>query len=174
MSKFCPKCNFILDIEKNIDLIKVDDINKMIKLLLNGNINLNTSISFNDIKKNAEYDKLSSEEKTLLDNNYSSFKNLNKVGFFKCLNCEYFTNIKNKTILIDSSKSQIYKSDLYFKLQKNNDILPRTRDYICPNKNCKAHDKNFKEREAVFYRVNNTYRLKYLCTICDMEWQIGE
>ena len=58
-----------------------------------------------------------------------------------------------------SNKSYLYKGDIYLELQNNNNILPRTKDYICPNIKCKAHDKKYVDREAVFYRINKTYRL---------------
>ena len=40
MSKFCPKCNYLLDITKNIILLQIDDVNKLIDLLVNGTINI--------------------------------------------------------------------------------------------------------------------------------------
>ena len=172
MNKFCPKCNYLLDIKKNINLLKIDDENKLINLLSNGTINIDTNINLNKIKENEKFTNLKIEEKEIILNNYKKTKELNKFGFYNCLNCNYFTNIENGTILIDSSKSTESKSELYLKLQSKNNILPRTRDYICPNKNCKASDKLFTEREAVFYRINKTYKIAYLCCICDTEWTI--
>ena len=173
MNKFCPKCNFMLDITKNIDFHKVNESSKIIALLLNDNININTNITIDTIKKDSKYKELSNDNKELLEKNNNKYKKLNKTGFYKCLNCGYFKNISNETILIDSNKSDLYKGDIYLELQKNNNILPRTKDYICPNIKCKAHDKKYIDREAVFYRINKTYRLKYLCCLCNTEWNIN-
>lgn len=172
MEKFCKNCNYILDITKNIELKTVENIDEFIKELSINNINLKFNISKEDLQKNSNYKKLSSENKTLVDNNFDKFKNLNNIGFFKCNNCGYFTNIENETILITSNKSTKFSSDLYISLQAKNNILPRTRDYICPNTECKANNTNYKEREAVFYRDNNSYKLKYLCCNCNHEWSI--
>ena len=173
MNKFCPKCNFMLDIKKNIDFKKLDNIDKIIVSLINENINIDIKVTLNDIKKNLKYKQLSDSNKKILENNYNKYKKLNKTGFYKCLNCGFFKNISTGTVLIDSNKSDLYKGDLYLQLQKNNNILPRTKDYICPNVKCKANDKKFSDREAIFYRLNKTYRLKYMCCICNTEWDIN-
>ena len=44
-------------------------------------------------------------------------------------------------------------------------IYPRTREFICPNKDCLSHKPN-NPTEAVFMRDGNTYRIIYVCTSC--------
>ena len=173
MNNYCPKCNFVLDISKTIDIKKENDINNLITLLLNSNINISSSITLDDIKKTSKYKDLDTMFQELIIVNYNKFKKLNNTGFFNCLNCGYFKNINNGTILIDNSKIKVNKSKLYYELQTKNNILPRTKDYICPNTSCKANKKDFLEREAVFYRKQNTYILNYLCCICNHEWTIN-
>ena len=173
MNKFCVNCNYVLDITKNIDLKNIDNIDNLIKELLNNNFKIKTSITLNDIIKNKKYNELKDSEKKVLTKNYELFKNLNNIGFFKCNNCGYIKNIDNGTILIDSDKITLHNSELSLKLQSNNNILPRTRDYICPNLDCKAHDKKYSEREAVFFRNKNSYKLNYLCCICNTKWLIS-
>ena len=52
----------------------------------------------------------------------------------------------------------------------NDHTLPRTKDYICPNKKCSA-SKNDSAKEAIFYRpYKNSYNLKYVCGLCKSSW----
>ena len=47
-------------------------------------------------------------------------------------------------------------------LRANDNTLPRTKDFICPNKKCDSKNVNDKSREAIFYRPDsNKYNLKY-------------
>ena len=173
MNNYCPKCNFILDISKNIKLKKENDKIKIIKLLLNSNINITTEVTLKDIKDTSNYKELSPILQELVIKNYNDYTNLNIFGFFNCLNCGYFKNITNGTILIDNSKIKVDKSKLYYSLQSTNNILPHTKDYICPNKKCKANKIDYLDREAVFYREQNSYKLHYLCCICNHDWTIN-
>ena len=124
------------------------------------------------IKTIDKFKKLSQENQKIILLNYEKMNNLNSFGFYNCLNCNFFSNIENGTILIDNTKVLHTKSDINLKLQSSNNILPRTRDFICPNKDCKAHNKLFTEREAVFYRVDKSFRIAYLCCECYTEWSI--
>ena len=170
---YCPECNFILNITKTIEIKQENNINSLIVLLLNGNINVSTDITLEQIKSNNKYKEFKDVLQDLIVTNYQKSKNLNTYGFFNCTNCGYFKNINNGTVLIDNSKIKVNKSKLYYKLQSQNSILPRTKDYICPNKSCKANSKEFLDREAVFYRKQNSYNLNYLCCICNHEWSIN-
>ena len=49
--------------------------------------------------------------------------------------------------------------------------LPRTKDYSCKNLNCITHQDK-KSKEAVFYREPNSFKLNYLCTVCNFSWSI--
>ena len=55
-----------------------------------------------------------------------------------------------------------YYEDLSIINTRLNDFtLPRTKDFICPNKNCISHKNNL-DKEAVFYRpYKNSYKIKY-------------
>ena len=172
MNKFCPDCHNLLDLKKNINLVQVEEVDKFIELLLNGTINISSNIKLDKLKSSNKYKKLSSDEHSIIIDNYEKYTNLNKFGFYYCLNCNYFKNINNGTILIDNSKVKDTNSSLFLDLQAENKILPRTRDYVCPNKNCKANNKLFKDREAVFYRIDKSYRISYLCCLCKTEWNI--
>lgn len=172
MSKFCPKCTFVLNLQKNIERKEITNLEELILILLENKDNIKTSIKFSSITDSKTFKELNEQEKNIVKTNYNFFTSLNKVGFYKCNNCGYFENIKNGTVLIDNESNYEHKpsSDLFLKLQKNNPILPRTKDYICLNKECETNTKNSKDREAVFYRIGNSYQIKYLCCICNNEW----
>ena len=57
-------------------------------------------------------------------------------------------------------------------LRINDSTLPRTKDFMCPNKTCKFNKKeNDINKEAVFYRpFMNEYNLKYICCGCETSW----
>jgi aspartate carbamoyltransferase regulatory subunit len=48
-------------------------------------------------------------------------------------------------------------------------ILPRTIRYICKNPKCDTHS-NSSKKEAVFFRINNTYKIRYVCVECKTSW----
>lgn len=53
-------------------------------------------------------------------------------------------------------------------LKFNDPTLPRTKDYICIYPTCPSNKKNFdnSNKEAVFYRANNSFHIKYGCLVC--------
>tara|TARA_B110000208_G_C11765682_1_gene428541 strand:+ start:1637 stop:2134 length:498 start_codon:yes stop_codon:yes gene_type:complete len=165
----------MLNITKNIDIYNLVKIDEIINYLLNEKININiNNLNLENIKKSSEYSKLDNNEKEILETNYKKYNNLNNFGFFKCMNCEYFENIENGTIILNNNRYKSNNSDLKLKLQATNNILPRTRDYICQNSNCRTNKELVKDKEAVFYRNDITnYKLNYLCTICNHNWEIN-
>ena len=52
-------------------------------------------------------------------------------------------------------------------LYLNNPILPRTKLYVCRNKNCNTH-KNPQLKKAIFFKENNN--LRYICSVCKTYW----
>ena len=174
MNNFCPDCNYILELVKNIKLINVSSEEELIIKLLNNSYNLNTSITFEKIKEHKNYKSLNENKREIININYNKYLNLNKVGFLICNNCRYFQNIKNGTILISNKKNNLnINNKLYNKLQINNKILPRTKDYICQNPECITHKKNDSNKEAVFYRNTDSYVLNYICCICESNWIVS-
>jgi len=175
MNNFCPKCYFSLNIKKNIKLINVKSINDLINNLINNKINLKleNDISLEKIKLNKIYLDLNKNIQERIINNYKKFKNLNKIGFYICNSCGYFKNINNGTIIFDNTQNSISNVDIS-NIQVNNNILPRTKDYICPNKECKANNPSYNkvDKEAVFYRKDNSYKLIYTCCLCSSNWDI--
>jgi len=154
------------------------------KILHNHKIDSETasSIELDVIIKSDEYKKLEVDQKELVYNKIQDLKpaedkkellekNITKQtekAYFICESCGYLEPIKEGTEIFSRVSSDIVQnySGSEINDMKFSSILPRTRKYICPNKNCESHTDNSK-REAVFFRLNNTYRLKYICLACD-------
>ena len=92
---------------------------------------------------------------------------------FKCNNCNYTREITESILLfqyIVSDNIDKIKSLEENKLICNNPILPRTHDYICKNIMCLSNTNNKIKKEAVFHRDKNTYKINYICCICNHNW----
>ena len=174
---FCPKCNYSLDISKNIPSEISGDIQlktpkDFVDMFLEDELEGNVKVIFlkKDLLSNRDYKKLSDEEK---ENALTKFNELNSIGYnvayFICKNCQFVTKI-DKGSIIYSVKSNTKKSKK-ISYRKTDNTLPRTKDYICPNVTCLSHKNKIKE--AIFYRPDkNSYRLEYECCICNTAWDV--
>ena len=176
---FCPKCNYTFDVTKTIldssnQLEIITSLSTIIKKIKNNEklTNVKLNLKFNDIENNKEYIKL----KDSIKNKIKSLINketTNKM-IFKCLNCNYESTI-DKTIRLYylnlktdiDIKSTIEDNKIYIQ----NPILPRTKDYTCKNINCLTH-KNKQNKEAVYIKNENTFDLKYICSVCFTDWNL--
>jgi len=164
--------------------------NEIIDRIINGpNKNIDDQvdgINFRDFIESTEYKKLTGKEKELVANALGDVlpdnnDNINKKKlqdqakehidhkvYFICKNCGYKRKITKQTLIFTKASSDILESYSggNYNTMKYSSILPRTRKYKCPNANCESHDDSAK-REAVFFRLNNTYKVKYICTACD-------
>ena len=84
-----------------------------------------------------------------------------------CNNCGYMKPIPEGTLIFSKVSTDIAQSysTSDFKDMVYSDILPRTRKYICPNTKCESHT-NPQKKEASFFRMNNTFKVKYVCQTC--------
>ena len=174
---FCPKCNYSFDITKtsekqvNKDLADVDEAIKLLKQKVSL-VNYTPNFTKDELEDNEKYKKLSSGSKKKLDKLFSSTSQGNVV--FKCLNCNFSKPI-NETIRLyqlnlgsdETTTSSIENN----KLKILNPILPRTKDYTCKNINCITH-KDETNKEAVYYRDNDSYNVTYICSVCFNSWDI--
>ena len=142
---FCHKCNNLLDISNTVNakLVVVDDPNKFSKMILNKNDNKIKSISFSfsDLKKNIN--KLSKDDKDNIIDKFNFFTKVKNKVYLVCKNCNYFEFLKNKTIVNTNILNE--KEKLFIFIERH--TLPRTKDYICINKDCSSHN-NDKTKEA--------------------------
>ena len=173
---FCPKCNYTFDVSKNLEIsddrksIKnVIDVFKLIKKKDNLSNYVAENFTIDDVKQSKYYDKISSNTKNSINQLFNS--NTSNIRFH-CNNCNYKDSI--------TTSLQLYKIDLNLDIIDNksiednkliikNPILPRTKDYMCKNVNCITH-KDTTNKEAVFYKLNNSYNVIYVCTVCYNSW----
>ncbi len=91
--------------------------------------------------------------------------------YIVCENCKYNDTLKPGTTIYSQSfskKRSVMTEDEYA-LKCDDPILPRTKDYTCPNKECKSH-KSIKNKEAVFFRIQDTLNVVYVCCACKTHW----
>lgn len=178
---FCPKCNFSLDITKNIpneisNNIEVATPKDLIELFLDNEIDGNLKITFQkkELLSSKEFKKLDDQKQNDIQNKYDEIMNIgfNK-AYFLCNNCQFVTRLEAGIKLYEVSNTSKYtKSDLVTNKIKDK-TLPRTKDFICPNSKCDSQ-KNEKNKEAIFYRLSKeSYNLKYVCTSCETSWLTG-
>lgn len=127
---YCPNCNNIYEITKNVKNNKKDD---------------------------------------PLENQPDA--NIQK-AYYICKNCGTNEQIKPGSVII--KKTSDVQQTTYDDPQKAKNMLhapylPRTRKYICTNTKCISHTDHSK-REAVFYRMTNSFRLRYICAACETQW----
>jgi len=167
-----------VDNKNEVDVI----INKILKKEELEN-DLIESLDINNIVKNIAYKKLNIKDKELVFNTIQDLlpkekKKLNELKFdttltdnkayFMCNNCGFIKNIEPKTLIFSrrsDSMTQNFGTKGYKHLLNSN-IVPRTKKYICPKQDCISH-KDLDKKEAIFFRTNNTYNVKYICRACE-------
>jgi hypothetical protein len=187
---YCPKCLNIYNITKSIkikeDLTqkggdnKIDDIIQ--KLLENENLDDHkfTENDLENLEKSQNYKKLSAKQKDYIYNfindkvEKKTPKNpdtYNKNMYFICKNCGNYEIIKDGTIIAskENSKNVVSESNFNAKEYLQMSILPRTRQYDCPNDKCESH-KNASKKSAAFMRLPNSYKMRYICESCETAW----
>ncbi len=175
---FCPKCNYALNITKDIkkdeEGISVDD---FIDTIVEGDIvEGNLQFSFDQLKKSGKYKKLSVALKKKVTGLYKKLSKPAQVGtgaFFVCDKCGYTSTVQKGTMIYKKgyNKKITVKTDEDYQLKCADPTLPRTKDYICKNKQCASH-KDLVNKEAVFYRAKDEFNLTYVCCMCYTGWVI--
>jgi len=149
---FCPECDSVLDISRTA-------------IKKHYNID-NTPSSVSD--ENTETEKKDNEDKE--DN-----EDITTQAYYICKYCYWSQKIKPGTQImtkINSNSETTYLNLNKHKNKINSNILPFTRNYICPNKNCDGNKDKIKH-EAVMFRVNGTMQIMYICRACN-ETFIGQ
>ncbi len=132
------------------------------------------------IKKHPEFKKIDDKQKETIFNkiiNILTSKQNNVVDtshavkiFYICKTCGYDEQIKEGTLIFSRSSDTSYHDNIYYNYEDliYDQTLPNTRNYNCPNKECKSHT-DFSLKEAVFKRFNG-YNLRYVCKACKTSW----
>jgi hypothetical protein len=139
------------------------------------------NVSVDDLIKNVQYKKLKPKQKELVYNKIQDLLPVDKkklsadeqkepteIAYFKCVNCGLMKKVDDGTRLfsrVSNDIAQGYVTDDVKDMLYSN-IIPRTRKYTCPNGDCVSH-KDVTKREAVFFRMNNKYNIRYICTACE-------
>lgn len=96
-------------------------------------------------------------------------------AYFKCPNCGYTELIKPETLILSKAPEKTtsgYIKDLsIYKDMVNDETLPHTHNYVCPNKECTSHS-NYKERESVWFKpYRDSYITIIICKACHTIYQ---
>jgi DNA-directed RNA polymerase subunit M/transcription elongation factor TFIIS len=183
---FCPNCNNIFDITKSATQTggANDNEEKIIESILNNepvDIKILDALDMDNLVKSNSYKKLKQKHKEFVFNKLQDLmpvekkkivkEYLNKPqgdkAFFICKNCGYLKQIEENTLIFSKVSNDVAESYTTsdFTEMSYSDILPRTRKYICPNPKC-ISAQDYSKREAVFFRLNNTFKVKYICLAC--------
>ncbi len=172
-SLFCEKCESNLDVtmqqKKVIEVIK--NVPDFIKNWNKLNKDIHYELEF-DIEELIKYlTAKKNKNKTKILEIYEDINKtkLSKIFNFICYNCNSVYPLLSPTLLFIIN----YKTENNIFNENINNIiycpyLPRTKDYICINKNCPSQT-NLTNKEAVLYKLKNYY-LYYICTICKSYW----
>jgi hypothetical protein len=135
--------------------------------------------NISELNKNPTFNKLNNNQKTILinkilDNEPKSNKKIDtsliKECYLFCKNCGYSEKIPPKMFIFSRGDHNSEDNTNYnFLNYVNDNTLPFTKNYNCINDKCLTHTQ-IDIKKAVFYRFNNTYNIKYICTICNNHW----
>lgn len=148
------------------DVVKLD-IDKLVKSISYKKL----SSKQKELVYNKIQDKLPDDKKVLMSLKPTEANDAN-VAYFVCKNCIYNKPIKEGTLIYSKTSEDIAQTyDTHDDKNKiHSNILPITRKYICPNKNCISHT-NLEKREATIFRLHNSFAIKYICKACETMWK---
>lgn len=176
---FCPNCSYLFDIAKSSKISKETDSRILVKKIpdafkkLEDNEDLSkykAEFSKEEMGKNKKYQKLKEEDKIKMNQLFEEI--VSSGAEFKCNNCNFSKQINETTLLY-----QINLEDNLVKIKSleenelisKDPLLPHTHDYTCKNPSCITH-KNSNIKDAVFIREKLSYKLNYICTVCNYNW----
>ncbi len=171
------------------DEIITSDIKSIIHKILTGTIEKSDNIEYineNDILQHKEFNKLSSDEQaTVIQKMKLYISPKEKVvyqsptnnidtssAYFVCYNCKYYEKIIPTTMIYSRS---INTTSEYINLNSHRyngeeDILPRDRNYTCPNEECPTH-KDYRLKEKVTKRHKSS-KIIHTCRVCTKSWML--
>jgi hypothetical protein len=188
---YCPKCLNVYSISKSIKQIGGASYNleDIIKKILSDDIEEGEYDTFDnkildELKDYGVFKKLSASQKDIVYNfiderieNKTISKAAPKIKqkmYFVCTSCGNNEEIeKNTRITVRSSDDYTPETNTTQDIEEylHMDILPRTRQYDCPNEKCESHTEPEK-KSALFMRIKNTYKMKYICESCKTSWNV--
>lgn len=141
------------------------------------------NFDINDLTKISYFNKLNQNDKTKVINKVFEFVpnskkipvktdlSSSKTSYFDCKYCGYNEIIPDKTFIFSRTKEKSNEDTFNSRFidYQHDNTLPCTKKYKCINKNCKTHS-NPELKKAVFYRLNDSYVVRYVCSICNYFW----
>jgi transposase-like protein len=185
--KFCKHCNYSLNISKS----PINNDNKITYVIetmdqylnyiknvsdeINHDVELKIDLTTLKTKLMGKFKKNTKKVDEILLN-YDTIKNKTVYDsniYFICNNCNSSFEIEPGTLILstnfDINNQNIQQHDFKFKIM--DPILPRTKDFICPKKECDSHKpENNIKREAVIFRESKSFITRYVCTMCLTDW----
>jgi hypothetical protein len=183
MDKFiCKHCGFSLTIKKSSDtqIIKISTPTEFINATKNDdNVEYDISLEKSTLETYMTKKTFKPDEKVRLLNLYIQMAETKRSVtkyVLKCSTCGSEYPLLPETIIysLNFKKQQSIFNDVILDLKLYDPTLPRTKDYICTNSECPTHLKTFDQtqKEAVFYRAEGSYHLKYACLCCKTNWLV--
>jgi uncharacterized Zn finger protein (UPF0148 family) len=176
---FCPNCSYSFDINKSSKVSKEVDTRKPIKKVadvlnkLENNEDLSkykAEFSKEELAKNKKYQKLKEDDKIKINQTFDEM--VSSGAEFKCNNCNFTKQIGETTLLYSiNMEDKVVKIKT---LEENelickDPLLPHTQDYTCKNPSCITH-KNTSLKDAIFYKERGSYKVIYVCAVCNYSW----
>ena len=177
----CQVCNYALTIGKltsslQENIIVINDPNEYIKMFTGkkkkidiNSIDIPLELTFDSNALNAQITKnaVKPDIANIILQKFNLIKKNTRPNTF-CLKCSQC----NEVFILPPGKLstiKLKKTSTSHNIDNINEIitdntLPRTKDFICPNKSCDATEQN---KEAVIYRPNlNEFITQYICVNC--------
>ena len=174
----CTKCGYGFNFLKANQLLdefeKVNTTSNFIERALQDDNKIIGNFTLNQLTKDKEFSNLNNDKKTSILRLYKDTKeDLENKGLLICSFCKFIKFIDDGQVLLEDTFISSIRNDEVFNthFRTEDKTLPRTREYNCPNKNCKSY-KNKKLKEAVIYRKRDTMEVSYMCCVCNEYWKI--
>lgn len=176
----CNKCGYGFNFKKATELLdefkKIKEPTEFVKEALQDNNKIIGEFTLPQLtKKLSSIKNINAENAEKIKVLYKFTKeNLESRGLLICSYCNFVKFIDSGQILLEDTFVVSNKSDHSFntEFRIKDKTLPRTREYVCKNKNCPSH-KNPKLREAVIYRKDKSMDTYYMCCACKHYWSIS-
>lgn len=156
---FCPNCN------NSLSITQQDQSN-------------NLGIKNNQDNISETPNTVSSSSQESINNKIKNVPKLSTISnkaYFKCSNCGYVQEMEPGTLILSRAPEKATAEFIITDKNKYKDMihdmtLPHTRNYMCPNQDCKSH-KNHNLREAVWFKPNKySFNIVYVCKACQTVW----
>lgn len=171
---FCSECGKIYEISKgSLNAIKPETQLKS-ESSTEGIESLTLSSLTNDTPKDESSENLknSKKEPKKVKKNQDTEEVVNQM-YFACKLCGNSEPIKPGTLIMSKTSGDILHEYQSTKIKPDNlikiDTYMRTRNYLCPNKECLSYT-DLSKREAIILRLGDTFKVTYICTACKTIW----